>query len=94
VFHQYTIAVAAGERDALQGALAANGVSTMVYYPFPLHKMKVFKDGKAVCAAKLSHAEEACATVLSLPIEPLFTSDETAYVVEAVKTFFAKCQQA
>ncbi len=90
VFHQYTIAVGAGKRDALQGALAANEVSSMVYYPFPLHKMKVFKDGAAICASKLSCAEEACATVLSLPIEPLFTADETVYVVEAVRTFFAK----
>ena len=41
VFHQYTIQTS--RREELQIFLNEKGVSTMVYYPFPLHKMKVFE---------------------------------------------------
>ena len=41
VFHQYTVRTA--QRDELQAHLKNKGISTMVYYPFALHKMKVFE---------------------------------------------------
>ncbi|MBI5141435.1 MAG: DegT/DnrJ/EryC1/StrS family aminotransferase [Nitrospirae bacterium] len=81
VFHQYTIRTA--NRDAFQASLKEHGVSTMVYYPFPLHKMKVF-DGRCV-AHDLSNAELAATQVVSLPIEPLQDDETTQRVIEAVK---------
>ncbi len=84
VFHQYTIRVEPGKRDSLQKMLQEKGVSTMVYYPFPLHKMRVF-NGRSVAADNLSCAEQACASVLSLPIEPLLNDDEIEFVIGAVR---------
>lgn len=85
VVHQYTVLVKDGLRDALQKQLADSGVSTMVYYPFPLQRMKVFGEGRSVVHGDLVHANQAAEEVLSLPVEPLMMDDELQAVVEAVR---------
>ncbi|MBT9149579.1 MAG: hypothetical protein DDT27_01178 [Dehalococcoidia bacterium] len=55
----------------------------MVYYPVPLHKMKVF-DKRCRMPGGLAEAERAAKEVLSLPIEPLMTEDEISYVCETI----------
>lgn len=84
VYHQYTIMVQA--RDELQAKLKEKGIETMVYYPFSLHKQALFK-GKAIMADDLKNAEYAASNVLSLPIDPLQSEEETNYVVECIKEF-------
>lgn len=88
VYHQYTIQVS--NRDKLQTYLKENGVSTMIYYPFPLHKMKVFGEGRGIVAGKVDNSEHMAAGVLSLPVEPLQTEEDTMFISNAVKTYFAK----
>ncbi|MFW0860475.1 MAG: DegT/DnrJ/EryC1/StrS family aminotransferase [Dehalococcoidia bacterium] len=93
VYHQYTIRVLDNKRacpersrrDELQKYLKDKGISTMVYYPVPLHKMKVF-DKRCRMPAALAEAERAVQEVLSLPIEPLMTEDEISYVCETIIT--------
>jgi dTDP-4-amino-4,6-dideoxygalactose transaminase len=63
VYHQYTISCS--RRDELQTSLKEKGISTMVYYPFPLHKMNVFR-GRSHIASSTVNAEQACENVLSL----------------------------
>lgn len=82
VYNQYTIMTA--NRNSLQQHLKESGISSMVYYPFPLHKMKVFGDGRSKVAGDLSNTEQACKTVLSLPIEPLQIRDDTTRVIDAI----------
>ncbi len=85
VYHQYTIRTSS--RDKLQRHLSESGISTMVYYPFPLHKMRVF-DRRAKASGQLADAERATIEVLSLPIEPLQEIEDTKYVVESIKQFY------
>lgn len=86
VWHQYTIGVQ--KRDELQKHLNEKGVSSMIYYPFPLSEMKVFKENGGKTFGALANSANACKTVLSLPVEPLQSAEDTAYVVESVKAFF------
>lgn len=88
VCHQYTIRVKDGRRDELQKYLNDKGISTMVYYPYPLHKMKVFGNGRSITFGSLTNAEKACSEVLSLPIEPLQGEDTTQKVIAKIKDFF------
>jgi dTDP-4-amino-4,6-dideoxygalactose transaminase len=81
VFHQYTIRTA--NRNRLATVLKERGVASMVYYPVPLHRMKVFA-GRSRVAGSVDECEKAAAEVLSLPIEPLLTPQEMSAVVEAV----------
>lgn len=84
VYHQYTIMVK--ERDGFQANLKGKGVDTMVYYPFSLHKQALFKEN-AIMADDLKNAEYAASNVLSLPIDPLQSEEETNYVVTCIKEF-------
>ncbi|MGB2984132.1 MAG: DegT/DnrJ/EryC1/StrS family aminotransferase, partial [Candidatus Bipolaricaulia bacterium] len=87
IFHQYTIRVLNGQRDALREHLKVAGIGTMIYYPKPLHLQECFahlgyKEGQ------LPHSEAASDEVLSLPIFPELTEAEQDYVIESIKTFY------
>lgn len=84
VFHQYTIRIADNKRDSVKESLGERGIGTAVYYPLPLHRMKVF-DGRARGADNLEQSERASKEVLSLPIEPLLTEEERLFVCESLK---------
>ena len=88
VNHQYTIRVLNGKRGNLQSFLKDKGISTMIYYPYPLHKMKVFGSGRSKSHGSLEHSETATESVLSLPIEPLQKKEETLYVMDCIKEYF------
>lgn len=89
VYHQYTLRVLNGKRDELQKYLKEKGISTMVYYPLPLHDMKVFEE-RCKNPDNLKESENAAKEVLSLPIEPLFQKDEVEYIVKTVREFFQR----
>ncbi|MBI5055559.1 MAG: DegT/DnrJ/EryC1/StrS family aminotransferase [Nitrospirae bacterium] len=84
VYHQYT--VRASRRMELQAYLKGMGISTMIYYPFPLHRMKVF-EGRMNIPGALTNAERAAEEVFSLPIGPLQKDEDTKYVIDAIKRF-------
>jgi UDP-2-acetamido-2-deoxy-ribo-hexuluronate aminotransferase len=87
VYHQYTVCVTNAKRDDLQKFLNENGISTMIYYPVPLHRMKVF-DGRCKTFNQLQESEKAVRNILSLPIEPLMGEEDVMTVVKAVRKFF------
>ena len=86
-FHQYTIKIKEGQRDALKGYLASKGVPSMVYYPLPLYRQEAFqryvKEGFV-----LPHAEKLCEEVLSLPIHTEYNEEALAYSVGEIRQFF------
>lgn len=85
VYHQFTVRVTGGRRDALRDALAAQGIETMVYYPKSMHELPVYaRPGLAFPAA-----EGASREVLSLPIWPRISADVQARVAGAVRSFLS-----
>ena len=87
VYHQYTIMVADGKRETLQKYLKEKSIDSMVYYPVPLHKMKVFGDDRCKVAGELRNSEDFSLGVISLPVEPLQGENDTDYVVDTVNRF-------
>lgn len=87
VYHQYTIRVLDGKRDELRKYLKERGIETMVYYPLPLPKMRVFKD-RMKEGGDLKEAERATREVLSLPIEPLASEEDLLLIVKSIREFF------
>ncbi len=87
VFHQYTLRVLDGRRDALRAFLAEKGVPAMIYYPIPLYKQDAFKafwqDG-----AVLPVTEQLCTEVISLPIHTEMTPEIQDYIINQVLAFF------
>lgn len=83
-YNQYTVRVKGNLRDVFQKNLKERGIPTMIYYPVPLHQMRVFQ-GVAKSEQHLSETEKAAGEVLSLPIEPLLDEDEREFIVKTVK---------
>lgn len=80
VFHQYTIRVTNGKRDELQRKLEEAGVSTMIYYPVPVHKLPIYESLRV----HMPVAEQLAGEVLSLPIWPQIEPSVQQYVVEKI----------
>ena len=83
VVHQYTVRIKDDHRDEVQKRLTTLGISTAVYYPLPLHHMKVFK-GRFETATGLERAESLCPQVLSLPVGPLMTACEVGHTIKTL----------
>lgn len=84
VYHQYTIKVRDGRRDALKEYLASRGIPSMVYYPLPLHWQKAYRNE----SAGLKIAEKLSASVLSLPMHTELTESMQERVAEGIADFF------
>jgi len=82
VFHQYTIRVPDGRRDAVLKGLKERGVGTGVYYPIPVHLQKVYRDMNY--DGHLAEAEQASQEVLSLPVHPGLSQADLETIVSAV----------
>lgn len=82
VYHQYTIRVR--DRDAVQEALKAAGVQTMVYYPVPLHLQKVHAM-LGLGEGSFPHSERAAREVISIPMYPELSEQAQQTVIDAVK---------
>lgn len=81
VFHQYTVRVPGGRRDAVLDGLKERGIGTGVYYPVPVHKQRVYLElGYQVT---LPEAERAAKEVLSLPVHPGLSGDDLEAIVAA-----------
>ncbi len=80
VYHQFTIRVLNGKRDELQARLDAQGISSIVYYPLPVHKLPVYEDSYGTYPI----AEELSQEVLSLPIWPRIEASKQQYIVDKI----------
>ena len=89
VFHQYTVRVPGGKRDALRSHLEGRGVSSEVYYPVPIHQQS-FYAGSLGYRDKLPETERASTEVLSLPVHPGLSSSDLELIVSAVNEFMEK----
>lgn len=87
VFHQYTLRVQGGKRDALRTFLEEKGIPSMIYYPLPLHFQKAFANERYP-EGSMPISEKLSSEVLSLPIHTEMTQEELEFIVENVKAFF------
>ena len=86
VFHQYTIRVTGGRRDALIQHLAARDVGSMVYYPVPIHQ-QTFYVNQLGYNLSLPETELAASEVVSLPVHPGLSAADLETIVNAVNEF-------
>jgi dTDP-4-amino-4,6-dideoxygalactose transaminase len=93
VFNQYVVRVPSADRDALVHHLKQNGVASEIYYPVPLHLQE--------CLASLGGrpgdfpvSEEACGTVLALPMFPEITEAQQQRVIDVCSAYRMKQSRA
>jgi dTDP-4-amino-4,6-dideoxygalactose transaminase len=95
VWNQYTIAIEDKQqtdestRDKIRQQLQNVGISSMVYYPIPLHLQPVYQNlGYQV--GQLPAVERVAREVLSLPMFPDLTFEEQQQVVYCLKDCLAE----
>ena len=87
VFHQYTLKIANGKRDALKQHLEAHGIPAMIYYPVPLHEQEAYKSiGEVV--GDLSVTYNLCTSVLSLPMHTELTDAQQQFISDTIHSFY------
>ena len=87
VFHQYTLKLSGHSREALQAHLQAAGIPSMIYYPIPAHRQKMFA-AFDLQNLQLPLTEQLCRQVISLPIHTEMDEQQLSYIIENVLTFF------
>lgn len=89
VFHQYTIKLEDVNREEFTSFLSSKGIPTMIYYPVPGHKQKMFiKNGTNLW--DLPVTESLTSKVCSLPIHTEMDVEQLNYIVDSIKLFFSK----
>jgi dTDP-4-amino-4,6-dideoxygalactose transaminase len=88
VYHLYVVRVDAARRDAVRDALGADGVSTGIHYPIPIHLQPAY--------ASLGHkvgdfpvAEAAGREMISLPMYPELSTEAVEHVVASLRRALA-----
>lgn len=90
VWNQYTICLkkdlenSDNSRDKIRQELQKKGVTTMIYYPVPLHLQPVYQHLNSK-KSQLIQAEQAAQEVLSLPMFPELSFSEQEQVAYGLK---------
>ncbi|RYY50489.1 MAG: DegT/DnrJ/EryC1/StrS family aminotransferase [Chitinophagaceae bacterium] len=86
VFHQYTLTLNGVDRDALHQFLAEKGIPSMIYYPVPAHRQKMF-EAFGGSDYKLETTDWLTERVISLPIHTELEEAQQQLVVDKVLEF-------
>lgn len=86
VFHQYTLQLEGIDRDALSKYLADQGIPSMIYYPVPAHRQKMF--ASFGCEnQELPVTDWLTSRVLSLPMHTELDNEQLDYICSHVADF-------
>lgn len=89
VFHQYTLTLDGVDRDGLNAFLATKNVPSMIYYPVPAHRQKMFESFGSE-ATSLPVTDWLTERVISLPIHTEMEEDQLELITSSVIEFLKK----
>jgi UDP-2-acetamido-2-deoxy-ribo-hexuluronate aminotransferase len=86
VFHQYTLILNGVDRNALNKHLADVGVPSMIYYPVPAHKQKMF-EAFGGGDYNLPTTDWLTERVISLPMHTELEKEQQDFIINEVLNF-------
>ncbi len=89
VFHQYTLRILNGKRDALVEHLNENGIPCGVYYPIPLHLQKAYTDER-YNENDFKVTNQLVQEVISLPMHTELDDEQIEFITNTVIAFVTK----
>jgi dTDP-4-amino-4,6-dideoxygalactose transaminase len=89
VFHQYTLQLNGIDRDALHGFLASKDVPSMIYYPVPAHRQKMFASFGSG-ETNLPLTDWLTERVISLPIHTEMEQEQLDHICNSIAEFLKK----
>jgi len=90
VFHQYTLRIMNGKRDALVKHLQENNIPCGIYYPIPLHAQKAYADAERYNEADFKVTNQLVKEVIALPMHTELDEDQIRYIAKMVNDFVGK----
>jgi dTDP-4-amino-4,6-dideoxygalactose transaminase len=89
VFHQYTLILNGHNRDELNEYLATKDIPSMIYYPVPAHRQKMFASLGGT-ETNLTTTDWLTKRVISLPIHTEMQDEQLDYITKTIAKFLAK----
>jgi dTDP-4-amino-4,6-dideoxygalactose transaminase len=89
VFHQYTLILDSIDRDALHAYLGGLNVPSMIYYPVPAHRQKMFANYNTA-GLELPVTDWLTERVISLPIHTEMEEAQLQHITSHVLSFLTK----
>jgi dTDP-4-amino-4,6-dideoxygalactose transaminase len=86
VFHQYTLIVEGADRNKLNEFLASRNIPSMIYYPVPAHRQKMFASYKSGLQ-QLEVTDWLTERVISLPMHTELDEEQLAFICNSVLEF-------
>ncbi|MDX2045886.1 MAG: DegT/DnrJ/EryC1/StrS family aminotransferase [Chitinophagaceae bacterium] len=86
VYHQYTLILEDVDRDGLNKYLADAGIPSMIYYPVPAHRQKMFAAYNAA-SYELPVTDWLTERVISLPMHTELDEEQLGYITAKVLEF-------
>jgi UDP-2-acetamido-2-deoxy-ribo-hexuluronate aminotransferase len=85
VYHQYTILLEGVDREGLIKHLSAAGIPSMIYYPVPAHRQKMFSGVETT--VDLPNTDWLTHRVISLPIHTEMDDEQLEHITSRVLEF-------
>lgn len=79
VYHQYTLKLNGVNRDVVKKQLEERGIPSMIYYPIPAHKQRMF-ESFGLGDLKLDITDALTQQVISLPIHTEMNEDQLEFI--------------
>lgn len=86
VFHQYTLILEGVDRNALNQFLAQHNIPSMIYYPVPAHRQKMF-DEFGGSSYVLNTTDWLTERVISLPMHTELDQEQLQHITSKVLEF-------
>jgi UDP-2-acetamido-2-deoxy-ribo-hexuluronate aminotransferase len=86
VYHQYTMVLNDADRDGLNAHLAEQKIPSMIYYPVPGHKQKMFASFD-LPKLNLVTTDWLTERVISLPVHTEMDKEQLTFITEEVLNF-------
>ena len=86
VYHQYTLKIGSGKRDALAKHLQEKGIPFGIYYPIPLHRQKAYLDERYE-EKNFKITNQLVQEVISLPMHTELDDEQIDHISQTIKDF-------
>ena len=86
VFHQYTLQITNGKRDALHKHLLEKGIPNAIYYPVALHSQKAYADTRYK-ESDFPITNKLIKTVISLPMHTELDNEQLEFITKTILNF-------
>jgi dTDP-4-amino-4,6-dideoxygalactose transaminase len=83
-YHQFVILAIC--RDELKKYLKSKGVNTLIHYPIPIHRQKVYSEYNNL---NFLRSDYFAKSILSLPIDPFMKDSEVKHICKLIGEFYS-----